>query len=169
MFLTDESYGKLRIRDFALIKIAAFLFFLGLALILGIPMVLTLPFPPPTRSYMLIFAVFLFLAFALWMLVTIKLRTTTIDRTLHVVSVTITRIWGSKYTQYRFSELSASHGGIRVNTDYRKSRSGSSEYKVYGLQLQLASGESIDLTEYSAIQLSGCEAAAGKASKLIAG
>lgn len=167
MFLTDESYGRLRIRDFALIKIATFLFFLGLALIIGIPVVITTPFPPPTRSYMVIFAVFLLLGLAIWMLVTIKLRTTIIDRNLQIVSVMITRIWGSKYEQYRFSELSASHGGIRVNTDYRIRRR--SEYKVYGIQLQLASGESIDLTEYSAVQLMGCESAVEKASKLIAG
>lgn len=167
MFLTDESHGKLRIRDFAFIRIAALLFLLGLALVIGIPLVVTLPFPPPTRSYMVIFAVFLFLVLALWMLVTIKLRTTIIDRNLQIVSVMITRIWGSKYTQYRFSELSVSHGGIRVNTDYRRRKR--TEYKVYGIQLQLASGDSIDLTEYSAIQLPGCESAVEKASKLIAG
>jgi len=101
-----------------------------------------------------------------WAFVKAKVRTTTIDRNVGIVAVHSLGILGSRYKTYRFAEVAKSFGGLRINTDFRRRTwltNSPLEYKVYGIQLPLASGDEVDLSGYASFQLNGCKVAVEKA------
>jgi hypothetical protein len=165
MITTSETNSRFTIRDFPFFRLLGAGACLVLSLPIGIVLIIQLPFPPPARSFPLIGAVIVSFCCGAGLLVTGRFRITTIDRSVQTISVSIRGLFGSEYRTYKFSDLAKSFGGLRVNTDYRTRKW--SEYKVYGIQLPLVSGDEVDLTDYAWFQLNGCKSAVERAGQYI--
>jgi len=171
MITTSETKSVFTIRDFPLFRLlgAAACFISSLPL--GILMIVKLPFPPPAKYYGLIAIVLYFFCLSIWLVATAKVITTKVDRSVQTISVATRSLFTSSFKSYNFSEVAKSFGGLRVNTDYRQKRSGRNrtEYKVYAIQLPLATGDDLDLSGYAWFHLNGCKLAVERANQYING
>ncbi len=170
MTLTSTTPNGIRMRDLPVAYLLGAIGLFAFSLPVGLLLVIELPFPPPTKTYALIVVVVCAFCYGIWLLVAAKIRTTLIDKNLKTVAVSTLGVFGSRYRLYRFEELAKAFGPLRVNTDYRR-RNGarSHEYKVYGVQLALASGDTIDLTGYAWFYFKGYTETVEQANKLILG
>jgi hypothetical protein len=169
LITTSETSSTFTIRDIPLgrLGLAAVAFVLSVPL--GIFLIVKLPFPPPSKSLPLVLVDLYGFGYGIVCLFMAKYRVTTIDRNIGTIALSIRGLLGFKYLTFRFSEVAKSFGGLRVNTDYRVRQytRGVREYKVYGVQLPLASGDDLDLTGYAWFQRNGCNMAVERANKYI--
>lgn len=170
MTLTSTTPNGMRMRDLPVAYLLGSIGLFAFSLPIGLLLVIKLPFPPPAGAYEVIILVAFAFCYGIWLLVAAKIRTTLIDKHLKTVAFSTLGVFGSRYRLYRFDELANGFGPLRVNRDYRR-RFGNSllEFKVYGVQLALASGDTIDLTSYAWFYLKGYTETVEQVNKLILG
>ena len=171
MITTSEKNSVFIIRDFPLFRLLRAAALIVISIPPGIFMIVKLPFPPPPKSYLPIAFIIYIFCWGIWQVATAKVITTKFDRVVQTISVATGGLFRSAYKSYNFAEVAKSFGGLRVNTDYRiRNRGGGRrEYKVYAIQLPLATGDDVDLCEYAWFHLNACRLAVERANQYING